>query len=67
LQALLDGLSRWPFALIFFGEFPISAIAFWSDVRFGKEFSVRSGFLGSSWNALVVLPGSIDGTTAGGA
>jgi hypothetical protein len=37
------------------------------DVRFEKEFSVCIGCLGSSWNALVVLPGSIEGTTAGGA
>jgi hypothetical protein len=38
LQALLDGLSRWPFALIFFGDFPFSAIAFGAMFVSEKNF-----------------------------
>jgi hypothetical protein len=36
-QPLLDGPSRWPLAVVFLGDFPISAVAF--GVMFGSEAS----------------------------
>jgi hypothetical protein len=37
-QPLLDGPSRWPFALIYFGDFPFSAISFGAMFVSEKNF-----------------------------
>jgi hypothetical protein len=51
-QPLLDGPSRWPFGVLFFGDLPISAIAF--GVMFGSDARmpyalVAWGVLGTLW------------------
>jgi len=51
-QPLLDGPSRWPFVAVFFGDFPISALAF--GVMFGSDelasYAVAAwGILGTLW------------------
>ena len=51
-QPLLDGPSRWPFLLVFFGDFPVSAVAF--GVMFGSDqgapYAIAAwGTLGTPW------------------
>ena len=51
-QPLLDGPSRWPFALIFLGDFPISAIAGGAMSVSDKYFPYAVaawGILGTLW------------------
>jgi hypothetical protein len=51
-QPLLDGPSRWPFAVLFLADLPFSAAAF--GVMFGSQASfpyalAAWGFLGTLW------------------
>ena len=49
---LLDGPSRWPFVLIFFGDFPVSLIAFGKMWDGGKNvpYALAAwGIFGTMW------------------
>lgn len=37
---------------------------FWCDVQFRRAFPVCLGYVGNSWHALVVFPGSVDGRSS---
>jgi hypothetical protein len=51
-EPLLDGPARWPFTLIFFGDFPLSVIAFgkmWDGGRMFQYALAGWGIVGTIW------------------
>jgi hypothetical protein len=54
-QPLLDGPGRWPFTLIFFGDLPLSVIAFGKMWDRGKNVPICASWLGNRWNHLAAL------------